>query len=221
MCEQILLMVTWLNYAQFTKLHTDKTYPTVPWKYREYTLKGKEQGRNRFKQEMNEVKMYQPTPPLTHTSVCRVWSSHRGVICLLHENRERWHWCDNETHPAAQTNSLSFPNWQVIRKQSAADWPHRKQYLSHLSGEIALSASFLHIITAPRSSPPASNWPPAFISLHTARLSNHSQQRQNVKSAALQRSICCERGGTWFLHIMWFKGLVHPKMKISPCFTHP
>lgn len=125
MCEQVLLMVTWLNNAQFTKLHTDTTYSTVPWKYREYTLKGKEQGRNRFKQEMNEVKMhmYQPTPPLTHTSVCRVWSSHRGVICLLHENRERWHWCDNETHPAAQTNSLSFPNWQVIRKQSAADWP--------------------------------------------------------------------------------------------------
>lgn len=80
--------------------------------------------------------MYQHTPPLTHTSVCRVWSSHRGVICLLHENRERWHWCDNETHPAAQTNSLSFPNWQVIRKQSVAD--------QHLSSSQARSLSLPH-----------------------------------------------------------------------------
>ncbi len=143
MCEHILLLtVTWQNNTQFTKLPTDTTYPTVPWKYREYTLKGNEQGRNRFKQEMNKKCTCINTRLHSHTLVCVGFDPLiGGVICLLHENRERWHWCDNETHPAAQTNSLSSQTDKSSESISSRTGPHREQ---HLSSSQARSLSLPH-----------------------------------------------------------------------------
>lgn len=49
--------------------------------------------------------------------MCGWFDSHRGVNCLLHENGERWHWCDNEAQPSGLDKQLVFA--QMTRRQEA------------------------------------------------------------------------------------------------------
>ncbi len=182
MCEHILLLtVTWQNNTQFTKLPTDTTYPTVPWKYREYTLKGNEQGRNRFKQEMNKKCTCINTRLHSHTLVCVGFDPLIGVwyACCMKTEKDDTDVIMRHTQLHRQTACPSQTDKSSESSQQQTG-PHREQ---HLSSSQARSLSLPHFcmsllphapIHLPLTDHPLYQPP----QLHTAPLSNHSQQRK-------------------------------------------